>query len=193
MTDYANTGKPADSDEPKDVPYELIPQLAADEDFIQKAERLRELKATHDRLFDDTRDKETGLPRGEFGLLKLELGARAMAAGQRSIAYMDLRIANREGGETKGKVTGASMMQQLVVGQDDDPNIEDWKILRTIALAAKDLDESILMERGIPAHAINSARQPGKPRSSSVVVEWIGAKGRSGGGGKSKATGGPVQ
>lgn len=182
MTDFDTTTHLTD-DELKDVPFESVPQLANDEDFIRKADRLRELKQL-EALFDDKKD-DNGLPRGEYGRLKIELGARAMAAGVKSVAYIDLRIQNVEGGVTKGKVTGSAIM-------DAASGVLSVEQLRSIVLAAKDLDEDLLLKYGIPAHVINAGRTKGKPRAASTRVEWIGAKGK-GGAGKAAGSGETVQ
>ena len=179
-------------EELKDVPYELIPQLAGDEDFIRKAERLRELVYIKP-LFDDKKDKATGLPNGEYARLKLELGARVAAAGYKSVAFGDVRILNAEGGKTKGKVTGPAALKALGISNAEDANIEDYKRLWAIALAAVDLDENVLLQNGIAPHVIEASRAPGSYRSSSVRAELIGSKGTGGQGVAGKSVPGQVQ
>lgn len=168
----------------KDVPFEALPVLAANERFVTVADRLRELKTLKDAHFE----KRGKLP-SEWDELKTEAGALAMAAGVKSVAYIDLRIANAEGGESKGKITGAGMIEQYEKNSDLPMPYEQ---LRAIALSAKECDPDTLAQYGIPAQRIAAAREPGKGRSSSVRVEWIGSKGK-GGKGRAAGSGGGVQ
>jgi len=167
------------------VPFESVPALAANDAYIEKMTRLRDLKALKDQLFNDKEPKSPGdLPLGEYEGLKRECAAMQLINGQKSVAFFDLRVMSAAGGVTKGKVTGAGIIDSL---GDATP-----QQLRAIALAAKECDPEVLVSNGISASVVVAARTPDKPRAGSVRVEWIGAKGR-GAGQKTRGTGGDVQ
>lgn len=189
MSEQPLAGQPA-ADDSAAIPYEAIPALAANEDYIAKMERLRELKALKDALFNDKEPKKPGdLPLGEYTGLKLEVAAMNLVNGYTSVVYNDLRVARVAGGTDKGKVTGAAMIEQYEAGSDLPM---PYELLRAIALAAKDCDVQVLVEHGMQPARVMAARTPDKPRSASIRVEWVGAKGK-GAGQKARATGGPIQ
>jgi hypothetical protein len=185
-------------DQPSDVPFESLPLLSSNDVFTRKADRLRELKAIKDSLFDDTKDKSTGLPRGEFDRLKIELGAMVSASGAKSVAYFDLRIRNQAGGETKGKLTGEVVLRALHLSagisdmEIEDLSVEDLRRVLAVALAAVDINPEILLQHGVHLN-FDALRSPGKPRSPSTVVEWIGKRGPGASSKPGSAGGGAVQ
>lgn len=171
------------------VPYEAVPELAANEDFINLMERARQNKANLERIETDQEN------------IRTEAGAMVAVAGYKSVAYNELVLTVVDGGTTKGKVTGGGLLLQASTEDPslrtleallDDPSREAIKVLYAIALAAKDCDPELLIRSGCPAHLIEQAREPGKPRKGSVQLSWAGGKGR---GGKRRAagSGGTVQ
>lgn len=150
------------------IPFEAVPQLASNPDFVEKAERARIVKRDLEALEKEYKD------------LGLELGAMIAVADQRSVAYLDLVVLNVAGGETKGKLTG----DRLLASAPDKAE--------AIALAAKDCDPKILIENGFPPSLIESSREPGKPRAGSSQLRWVGGSGR-GARQRSKGSGGPIQ
>jgi len=172
------------------IPFESVPALAANEAYVEKMTRLRDLKALKDQLFNDKEPKSPGdLPLGEYEGLKRECAAMALVNGQKSVAFFDLRVMSAAGGVTKGKITGAAMIEQY---EKDSDLPMDYSKLRAIALAAKDCDAQVLVQYGCSVAAVAAAREPDKPRAGSVRVEWIGAKGR-GAGQKTRSTSGDLQ
>lgn len=171
------------TDESESVPFEAIPALAANEHYLAGMERLRELKALKDKLFND--DEKKG-PLGEYEGLKREMAAMQLVHGQKSVTYVDLRVASVSGGVTKGKVTG-ELLAPILDNGDVSPG--DVAILIKVIAAGKEFDPEKLIEAGIPASTIVTARTPDKPRASSIRVEWVGAKGR-GADKKMRGTGG---
>lgn len=164
------------------VSFEVIPQLASSEEFYSKAARLYELKEMHDQLFRKTDEKKHD-PGGEFEILKTELGAMALTAGVKSVGFMGLNITNADGGETKGEITGARLLDALDIPEpsaaSNDPVLL-WKYFRAvyaIAAAAKKIDANAALERGIAPSALEMGREPSKPRAASVRVEWARKRG----------------
>lgn len=178
-----------------DVPVEMLPLLASNEDFLRKMARLRYLKEIKDVAFNDKKD-ERGVPVGEFGLLRLECGALVSAAGAKSAVYQDLRITNTEpsvagtpgSGAIEASSFAALLSQEYDQRQIADPTIA---ILFAVIAAARGFDEEALLDAGVPAHVIARSRGIGKGRSGSTRVEWVGKKGRGAGG--KQGAGGPVQ
>ena len=166
--DQAGGYEPAEAAEA--VPFETIPALAASEDYIAKMDRLRELRALKDQLFND--DERKG-PLGEYEGLKREVAAMQAVQGAKSIVYYDLRVTNAAGGVTKGKVTGRAVVAALLSTGAEDVTKEQ---LHAIADAAKDCDSQDLLSNGIPAGVISAARTPDKPRAGSIRVEFISPK-----------------
>lgn len=195
MSEQPFAGQPAD-DPSAAIPYEAIPALAANEDYIAKLERLRELKAIKDTVFNDKEPKKPGdLPLGEYAALKLEVAAINLVNGHSSVVYNDLRVARVPGGEGKDKVTGAKLapiLHDSLVSPEEAGGDRTLEMLLHVIAAAEAFDPSKLLEAGVPVNVILAATTPGKPRSASIRVEWVGAKGR-GAGQKARATGGPVQ
>lgn len=188
MSEQPFAGQPA-ADDSAAVPFEAIPGLAANEDYITKVERLRELKALKDALFNDKEPKKPGdLPLGEYAGLKLEVAAMNLVNGHSSVVYNDLRVARVPGGVDKGKVTGKSLTDLLAEYEGDMSKINFHKIIA----AAESFNAEKLLEAGVPVNVIMVARTPDKQRSASIRVEWVGAKGR-GAGQKARATDGSVQ
>lgn len=146
------------------TPYESIPALAANEDYINKMARLRELYALKLELFND--DEKKG-PLGEYEALKHECAAMQLVNGQRSVTYIDMRLASVAGGVTKGKITGAAILDEL----GGSPSLEQ---LRAIIASARDCDAQTLLLGGVSADAIEAARTPDKPRAGSIRVELVG-------------------
>ena len=165
--------EPKEGAEVASIPFEAVPMLAANPEFSTRMERARQLK----RAIEDC---ET-----ELDEIRRECGAMIAVTGEKSVAFIDLRISNVEGGIAKGKLTGAGIIdaagRELSMAQ-----------YRAIALAAKDCDEGTLLENGIAAVLIASGREPGKPRAGSTRLEWIGAKGK-GAKDRAKSSGGSVQ
>ena len=175
------------TDESESVPFEAIPALAANEHYLAGMERLRELKSLKDKLFND--DEKKG-PLGEYEGLKREMAAMQLVHGQKSVTYVDLRVASVSGGVTKGKVTGKGLADWI----NAQPNYGTLlaklhENIHVLIAAAESFDPAKLLEAGLPADLINSARTPDKPRASSIRVEWVGAKGR-GADKKMRGTGG---
>ncbi len=158
---------PDESTSTESVPYEAVPALAANEHYLSGMMRLRELKELKDRLFGDGKNGE---PLGEYEGLKREMAAMQLVHGAKSVTFVDLRVMSAAGGVTKGKVTGAGVLDSL---GDATP-----QQLRAIALAAKECDPEVLVSNGISAAVVHAARTPDKPRASSIRVEWVGAKGK---------------
>lgn len=180
--------------EPKGpVPYEAVPQLAANDRFMQLMDRLRELKKVKDELFEERTDSQTGekLP-SVWDELKIEAGALAAVAGADSVAYGDLVLVNVPGGETKGKLTGASLIEQLETRSAVMTDWEKQKAIKAVALAANDCNPNDLVKFGFPPWLVEPARSPGKPRSGSTQISWVGSKGK-GGRKRSAGSGGRVQ
>jgi hypothetical protein len=182
MTTFDEEGSQSES---KPLPFEAIPQLATGP-FVEKATRLRELKGIHDELFRKA-DEKKGDPGGEFEQLKLEVGAMAMVAGQKSVQFIDLTITNADGGTVQGKLTGAVLIEQYEKNSDVPMPYDK---LRAIALSATTCDPAIAVQYGISPSAIEHAREPGKPRSGSVRVEWMRKAKKFGAG---RRAGEPVQ
>lgn len=159
--------------------YELVPQLAANEAFIAAADELRRLKLIYDQYFN----KRGKLP-SVFDALKHEVAALAAVAGLKSVAYIDMRVTNADGGETQGKVTGAGIMN--AASGDLAP-----EQIRAIALAAVDVDPAVALQHGISPMLLEAGRERGKPRAGSVRVDLIG--GKSAPGGSRGSNSGPVQ
>lgn len=157
------------------TPYESVPELAANEDFIALMEKARQNKRELERL------------EAEQDEIRLQCGAMAAVAGHKSVAFFDLVITNVDGGLTKGKLTGAGLIEQATINNLNVDNLN-----RAIALAAKDCDPELLLLYGFPAHLIEPARSKGTNRAGSTQFSWAGAKGR---GGKQRAagSGGSVQ
>lgn len=176
MSEYPDgSNRSAAANESADTPYELLPTLANNERFVQVASELRRLKQLKDELFED-RIGDDGKKRPSYwDELKLEAGALAMAAGGKSVAFIDLRIAQTEGSAASMKVTGASLIAEY------GPKMTAEQIYAAVK-AAKEMDINVLLVAGIPAHVIAAATVPvGKPRSASTRIEWIGKKGKRAG------------
>jgi hypothetical protein len=158
------------------VPYEAVPELAANETFVDLMEEARKLKVAVDR--DSARLEE----------IRIEAGALIAIAGQKSVAYQDIRVVNIDGGTTKGKITGAGLLD--AVKQLLDSGVIDHQrvaaLVQVIALSAKDCDPEILVVHGFPPDYIEGARGQGSYRSGSTKFEWVGGKGK---GAKSRAAG----
>src|SRR4051794_13337997 len=122
-----------------DVPFETLPILQSNPEFVAKADRLRYLKAVHDDCFSDKK-AATGIPAGEFGRLKIELGAMVAVAGVTSVAYHDLRIANTAasvaGAPGSGSVSGAMLVGLLSELVGEGPKVIEYVRLLEAALAA---------------------------------------------------------
>lgn len=179
-----------------DVPFETLPILQSNPEFVAKADRLRYLKAVHDDCFSDKKDPATGIPAGEFGRLKIELGAMVAVAGVTSVAYHDLRIANTAASEAgapgSGSVSGAMLVGLLSELVGEGPKVIEYvRLLEAALAAARSFDEDALMEAGVPPHVIAQARGVGKGRAGSTRVEWIGKRGR--GAASKQGDGGQVQ
>lgn len=157
------------------IPYESIPELAANEDFIALMEKARNNKRDLERL------------EAEQDEIRLQCGAMAAVAGVKSVAFFELVLTNVDGGVTKGKITGAGLIEQV----KSDP-LNFAKYAAAIAMAAKDCDPEVLLQHGFPAHLIEPARSKGTTRAASTQFSWAGAKGK---GGKRRAagSGGSVQ
>lgn len=155
-----------------DLPFELSPVLQANGRAAYVFDRLRDLKRQKDAI------------EKEFDELRTEAGVLVSVAQAKSVAYIDLRVANTEPGKAPMKITGASAVEQLEANSEFPATYQQ---IRAIALAAKDCDPDILAQYGYPVNRIDAARKPsGKPRAASTRVEWIGAKGK---GGKERAAG----
>lgn len=155
------------------IPFESVPQLAANEEFVTLMEKARHNKAEIERM-----EKEQEA-------IRIELGALAAVAGVKSVAYLDLVLTNVDGSTVKGKITGARLIEQCESNGLQAP-------LRAIALAAKDCDPDALVQHGYPPHLIEPAREPGKPRAGSTQFSWAGGKGK-GGRRRAAGSGGAVQ
>lgn len=178
------TGTRQGSSASESVPFEAVPSLASNDDYIAKLARLRELKELKDKLFND--DEKRG-DLGEYEQLKRECAAIAAAtAGIASITYYDLRVSMVDGGMIKGDVTGLALIETLTV---EHGGVTAAQYI-AIAKAAKKLDVQALADGGISPLSIVRAKSPDAPRAGSIRVEWVGRKGR---GAKSKAKGGAIQ
>jgi hypothetical protein len=155
------------------IPFEAVPQLAANDRFILIMERLREIKTATESM--EKEEKE----------LKLEAGALAAVAGVKSVAFYDVVLTNVDGSMMKGKLAGAGLIEQLEVAFHGDA-YEKQRALRAIALAANDCDPQALALNGFPAALIEPARSKGTPRAGSTQLSWAGGKGK---GGKRRAAG----
>jgi hypothetical protein len=159
------------------VPYESVPELAANETFIDLMNEARALKARHEQ--DDARLDE----------IRIEAGALVMVAGQKSVAFQDIRVVNVDGGFTKGKITGKGLLESIELmpslGMELTPEREH-QLLLAICAAAVDVNPAILVDLGFPATLIEGARGAGSPRKASTKLEWVGGKGK---GGKKRAAG----
>lgn len=178
MSNEQTTDRPLPPDEGT-TPFEAIPMLAADEDFITKADRLRTLKQLHDQHFAESKK---GAKDSEFDLLKLEIAARSLVAGVKSISYLDLRVSTTDGGTIKGEVNGA-LLAELIA------NLPATVLLRVIA-AAKGFDVQKLVDAGVSPMNVAQSKDPDQSRAGSIRVEWIGAKGK---GAKERRGGGALQ
>lgn len=178
MSEQANPNAAPADDQPKDVPYELLPTLASNERFVQVCEELRRLKQIKDELFED-RIGDDGKKRPSYwDELKLEAGALASVSGAKSVAFIDLRIAQTEPGVGASKITGASVMNTIM---NTGASEIDEHTLRAIAVASKDCDADTLVQYGVPPHVVAASRVYGKPRSGSTRIEWIGKRGPAAG------------
>jgi hypothetical protein len=168
------TGAASSSDPVADsaaTPYEAVPALAGNDAYIGKMDRLRELARVKHELFNT--DERKG-PLGEYEALKRECAAMQLVAGERSVAFGDLRLMSVAGGVTRGIVTGAALIREA--GVVDDPDENDWKILYAIALAAKECDVQALVDGGISPTIVAAARTADKPRAGSIRAEIVRPK-----------------
>lgn len=162
------------------IPFEAIPGLAANEEFIASMDKLRELKQLEDQFFkkDDKHPEKDGL----YHKLRRSTMAIALSFGQRSVSYQDIRIADVDGGVIKGKVSGERLLVQLgIMGSDETPLAakepgELIALLLGIVKAAKELDPQKLVDAGVSPLAISRAKSPDTPKANSVRVEWIGRR-----------------
>lgn len=179
MTDFdTNAALSEQSAATGDVPYESIPQLAANERFAMVCEELRRLKQIKDELFEDRIGPDGKKRPSYWDELKVEAAALSAAAGQKSVAFVDLRIAQTEPAAAPMKVTGASMVSAFGAAGA----VVTLTEYHAITMAAKELDPNVLVQYGIPAHIVAAARvQAGKPRAGSTRIEWIGKKGTAAG------------
>jgi hypothetical protein len=174
LPDY--TGAASSSDPVADsaaTPYEAVPALAGNDAYIDKMDRLRELTRVKHELFNT--DERKG-PIGEYEVLKRECAAMQLVAGERSVAFGDLRLMSVAGGVTRGIVTGAALIVETGLAQVDNPNAHDWKILYAIALAAKECDVQTLVDGGISPTIVVAARTADKPRAGSIRAEIVRPK-----------------
>jgi len=155
------------------VPFEAIPELATNPEFAAKMERARQCKRAIEACEKELEE------------LRIECGAMVAVTGGKSVSYLDLVITNVDGSTPKGKLTGKGI-ELAAAGHLTAANY------RAIAMAAKDCDEKVLLENGLPAILIAQGREPDKPRAGSTQFSWVGAKGK---GAKKRAegSGGPVQ
>jgi hypothetical protein len=167
------TGAASSSDPVADsavTPYEAIPALAGNDAYINKMDRLRELTRVKHELFNT--DERKG-PIGEYEALKRECAAMQLVAGERSVAFGDLRLMSVAGGTTKGKVTGALLSPLLDDGDNSPGDVE--MLLRVIA-AAKEFDVQKLVDAGVRPTIIAAAKSPDTHGAGSIRAEIVRPK-----------------